>query len=363
VSSSAGEPYVLITRFKDTPVKGQIEIEKHGLQLVRFDDKLYGNDEDLKYFEPVYEDLPLAGVTFNVYAAESVDGMDGTHWYDKDQLVETITLERLSNTQFKNKTTTYEYTFGTDGTVTNTTTSTGESENSGKYVSSRLPLGKYYFKEVAAPDGYTYSDEPVYVELAYKDDKTATVVEHFNIENTLLKAQISLNKEAIDIEHTELENGDVRPDLVNIAGTGFVFGLFNVNALTALEGNVPANTCIAMGRTGEDGKLVFDCYIPMGQYIAKEVKSLDGWLLNSSEHPVSIISSNTTDDKTIQTGVEETIVNDRDYQLLTIVKYDHKQNHPVPGARIEVVDAEGKVVFRGKTDEKGRILDIPLTAP
>ena len=83
-----------------------------------------------EYQSPVFEERCLAGAVFEVRAAEKIVGGDGTVWYQKDELVDTIT---------------------TSGT--------------GADWSKELPLGRYKLMEIAAPEGYALSDEVYEVEL------------------------------------------------------------------------------------------------------------------------------------------------------------------------------------------------------
>ena len=87
----------------------------------------------------------LAGVTFKVYAGEDIvspDGLD-TLYYEKDQLVEEI--------------------------VTN---------DEGIAKLEELPLGKYYVKELDAPDGYVSGSatERIDIDASYSGQDTAVLV-------------------------------------------------------------------------------------------------------------------------------------------------------------------------------------------
>ena len=107
----------------NTPVRGDIVLEKSGMQLVRFADEkdAYGNT----VMKPIYQNSYLAGAVFELHAAENIVGKEGTTFYKKDELVEKLT---------------------TSGT--------------GAVKSKVLPLGKYYLKEISAPDGYVFDSTP-----------------------------------------------------------------------------------------------------------------------------------------------------------------------------------------------------------
>lgn len=86
---TVGEVYEVTVKVPNTPVKGNIAIEKKGLRLTGFETltDAYGNE----YQHPVYEEGYLAGAVFELRAAETITGKDGTVWYEQDALVDTIT--------------------------------------------------------------------------------------------------------------------------------------------------------------------------------------------------------------------------------------------------------------------------------
>ena len=137
----------------NTPVRGDVVLEKKGLQLVRFQNETDANGYSV--MKPVYENGYLAGAKFELHAAENIVGKEGTTFYTKDQKIETLT-----------------------------TTSTGSVK------SSLLPLGKYYLVEVSAPDGYVYSSERCNFTLAAIDKKTAVVEVKVSASNTYLPVKV-----------------------------------------------------------------------------------------------------------------------------------------------------------------------------
>ena len=135
----------------NTPVRGDVVLEKKGLQLVRFQDEKDANGYSI--MKPVYENGYLAGAVFELHAAEDIVGKEGTVFYRKDQLIEKLT-----------------------------TTKTGSVK------SSLLPLGKYYLVETSAPDGYVYSTERCNFTLSAIDKKTAVVEVKVSASNQLWPA-------------------------------------------------------------------------------------------------------------------------------------------------------------------------------
>lgn len=152
--------FITVT-YKNTPIKGQLEIQKTGEDLV------------IKDGEYVYEKKKLSGVTFEIYAEEDILSADGNHlYYNKGDLVDTI--------------------------VTN--------EN-GYAITKKLPLGKYYLIEVKTQDDYILDGNKHYFTLKQVDDETPVVYESYSALNYLKKATIEFTK-------TDLVNGDVIADTI-----------------------------------------------------------------------------------------------------------------------------------------------------
>ena len=86
---AADTPATVTINVTNTPVRGDIVLEKSGMQLVRFADEKdsYGNT----VMKPVYQNGYLAGAVFELHAAEDIVGKEGTTFYKKDELVEKLT--------------------------------------------------------------------------------------------------------------------------------------------------------------------------------------------------------------------------------------------------------------------------------
>lgn len=132
----------------------------------------------------------LAGVEFEVYAAEDIvspDGLD-TIYYEADELVATIVTDEKGYA-------------GIDS----------------------LPLGKYYLVETKTLEGFVLDDTPIEADLSYIDQETAVVYAGMNISNERQKVQITVvKKEAGTKEVLE----------------GAVFGLFAKEDIVNKDGKV-----------------------------------------------------------------------------------------------------------------------------
>ena len=152
--------FITVT-YKNSPIKGQLEIKKTGENLVI---------KDGKY---TYKDKKLSGVTFEIYAEEDIKSADGNHlYYEKGTKVDTITTDK-----------------------------------NGYAISKKLPLGKYYLIEVKTQDEYVLDSNKHYFELKEVNDETPIVFESYSNLNYLKKGTLEFTKK-------DLVNGDVIPNTI-----------------------------------------------------------------------------------------------------------------------------------------------------
>ena len=153
-------------QISNTPVKGQILLDKTGLQKT-----------GTTYLgEAVYESGYLKGAVFEIRAAEDITGKDGKLWYKTGEIVTNMV---------------------TDG--------------EGVDESPLLPLGKYTVTEITAPDGYVLDTNTYTVELRSTDHVTPVITATVTSVND--PAEILLQKND--------QNGGVL--------AGAEFGLFNTD--------------------------------------------------------------------------------------------------------------------------------------
>ena len=324
-SALADDTVTVTLNVTNTPVRGDVALEKKGLQLVRFQNETDANGYSI--MKPVYENGYLAGAKFELHAAENIVGKEGTTFYTKDQKIETLT-----------------------------TSSTGAVK------SSLLPLGKYYLVEVSAPDGYVYSTERCNFTLSAIDKKTAVVEVKVSASNTYLPINVSLEKKKEQTKITNLENGMVHQVIEVVAGEGFVFGLYNSSVINyANSQQLPANTLMATAKTDKNGNLVISGQYPHGNYYLKELAVPDGWKLSTQNFPVVLTSANkAANENTIVVKLAEPVLNELIYIPITITKTDITGAEKLPGALIEVYDENRTLIYREYTNENGEIPDIPV---
>ena len=321
---TADQVYELDIEIPNEAVMGQIRLEKKGLQLVGFETQ---TEMGFEYQSPIFEERCLADAVFEVRAAEEIVGGDGTVWYQKDELVDTIT---------------------TSGT--------------GADWSKELPLGKYKLMEIAVPEGYVLSDEVYEVELKSIDGHTPLVTVTVKAHNEYLSAEIQLEKEKEILKPYTDADGYIRQELTTTYGLGFVFGLYNADDIHYTDGMLPADSLIAVGMTDMHGKLTFSGNLPHGAYTIRELDGPKGWKLNPNRFDVRISPENQADDApVIRVSLDGTVRNELIYTKVTLTKTDITGAETVPGAEIEVKNEQGEVIYRAVTDENGEIPDIPVT--
>ena len=319
---SPGETYQLDIEIPNTPVKGRICLEKTGLMLTGFepDTDAYGNELQ----RPVYQEGYLADAVFEVRAAETVAGKDGTVWFTQDALVSTLT-----------------------------TTAEGMA------VSEPLPLGRYYLVETQAPAGYALDETRYDVTLAATDSQTALVDVQVKAGNAYIPVEITVEKQAETLQSTAQADGTLIRQVVDGPGEGFVFGLYNAFDIRYPGGMLPAGTLVATGATDAEGRLTFAGNYPHGDYEVRELQAPEGWKRSPERFPITLEPEGTETGTVIRARVA--VRNALIYTPVTLTKTDITGANTVPGALIEVRDESGAVIYRAYTDERGELPDIPVT--
>ena len=318
-----GQTYEVEIEIPNEAVMGRIELVKTGLTLTGF---MTTTEHGYEVTRPIYEDRYLTGATFEIRAAEDIIGGDGTLWYTKDALVETIT---------------------TSGT--------------GSDMSKELPLGRYYLIETGAPVGYILEDVPYEADLTYLDSHTPVVTIQVRAGNKYLPASVALVKHKEVTEVVSSENGMVHQVVTTAPGEGFTFGLYNAKDIQYMNGTLMADTLMAASVTDEQGLLHISGYFPHGEYYLKELDAPDGWKINPDAFPVSIQPDMVAEDAAvIQVVYPEVVYDELIYTPITLTKTDITGVETLPGALIEVIDSDGTLIYREFTDANGEIPDIPV---
>lgn len=278
---SASNDAIIEVEYENQPVKGELTIYKQGEQLV-------GYDKDFHY-----EYCGLAGVTFEVYAAEDIFTADrqGTLIYGKDALVATVVTD---------------------------------SEGFAKVTD--LPLGQYYVKEKAAPEGFVLNTAEEKVAFVYKDQNTQVVFEKVSFTNERQKVEITVEKQ-------DAETGNTLSDAV--------FGIYNTEDIVNKDGKVivKADTLLQKMTSDEVGLAVCTLDLPLGNYYVKELQSPAGYV--SSDEILFFDASYQGEGVQI---IELRSVKKNEPTTVEVTKADLTTGVELDGAYLQVIDKDGNVI-------------------
>lgn len=134
------------TRFENKPVKGSVEINKIGEELVKENDTYY------------YKEIPLDNVEYQLYADKDIFSADGTLIYSANELIGTYITKN------------------------------------GKIEINDMYLGSYYFIEKTTLENHVLDTSKHYFTLKYKDQLTPLVKLSFTYKNYLKKGKLEFTK-------------------------------------------------------------------------------------------------------------------------------------------------------------------------
>jgi hypothetical protein len=359
------DEYIVTEKYCNHETLGQLTIRKLGNVLTDYQDGQF-----------IYTQDNLAGAVYEIHAAADIATPDrqGTYWYKDGDLVATVTTGvegQVDEVKFSPTRTQATYDFLTvnhDGTK-------GE-------VTVTLPLGKYTVTEVKAPYGFILTNQSYTVEFGWDNQKNdivlaKTIVSYEQDGDKECSYSIVNVKDASDAHKIGqilvFENARVLPvpekpgDKVSKIGVGIykqdrealtylpgaVYELYTVDDIYSADGSklLYAGTKLATSSaTNANGFTWFDVDIPIraktypdsgnsGRYRIVEITAPAGYLLDSTPMEVSftyegqqiawqVVDGTNTN---LRTGVD-------------ISKQDITNGKELPGAKLEIRDADGNLV-------------------
>ena len=359
------DEYIVEEKYFNHETLGQLTIQKQGNVLTDYKDGQF-----------IYTQDNLAGAVYEIHAAADIATPDrqGTYWYKSGDLVATVitgTEGQVDEVTFSPTRTQATYDFlkithdGTKGEVTVT-----------------LPLGKYSITEVQAPYGFVLTQQSYTVKFGWDNQKNdivlaKTIVSHEQDGDKECSYSIVNVKDASDAHKSGqtlvFENARVLPtpekpgDKVSKIGVGIykqdrealtylpsaVYELYTVDDIYSADGTklLDAGTKLATSSaTNASGFTWFDVDIPIraktypdsgnsGRYRIVEITAPAGYLLDSTPMEVSftyegqqiawqVVDGTNTN---LRTGVD-------------ISKQDITNGKELPGAKLEIRDADGNLV-------------------
>ena len=359
------DEYIVTEKYCNHETLGQLTIRKLGNVLTDYQDGQF-----------IYTQDNLAGAVYEIHAAADIATPDrqGTYWYKDGDLVATVTTcteGQVDEVKFSPTRTQATYDFlkithdGTKGEVTVT-----------------LPLGKYTITEVKAPYGFVLTQQSYTVEFGWDNQKNdivlaKTIVSHeqdgdkecsYSIVNVKDASDAYKNGQTLVFENARVLPVPEKPgDKVGKIGVGIykqdrealtylpgaVYELYTVDDINSADGTklLEAGTKLATSSTtNASGFTWFDVDIPIrtktypdsgnsGRYRIVEITAPAGYLLDSTPVDVEftyegqqiawqVVDGTNTN---LRTGVD-------------ISKQDITNSKELPGAQLEIRDADGNLV-------------------
>ena len=367
------DEYIVTEKYCNHETLGQLTIRKQGNVLTDYQDGQF-----------IYTQDNLAGAVYEIHAAADIATPDrqGTYWYKSGDLVATVTTGtegQVDEVKFSPTRTQATYDFLTvshDGTK-------GE-------VTVTLPLGKYTITEVKAPYGFVLTQQTYTVEFGWDNQKNdvvlaKTIVSHeqdgdkecsYSIVNVKDASDAHKNGQTLVFENARVLPVPEKPgDKVGKIGVGIykrdrealtylpgaVYELYTVDDIYSADGTklLDAGAKLATGSaTNASGFTWFDVDVPIrgeyyidpagprsisrensGRYRIVEVKAPAGYLLDSTPVDVEFTYEGQ--------HVAWQIVDGANTNLRTSVdisKQDITNGKELPGAKLEIRDADGNLV-------------------
>ena len=359
------DEYIVTEKYCNHETLGRLTIRKLGNVLTDYQDGQF-----------IYTQDNLAGAVYEIHAAVDIATPDrqGTYWYKSGDLVATVTTGvagQVDEVTFSPTRTQATYDFlkithdGTKGEVTVT-----------------LPLGKYTITEIQAPYGFVLTQQSYTVEFGWDSQKNdivlaKTIVSHeqdgdkecsYSIVNVKDASNAHKSGQTLVFENARVLPTPEKPgDKVSKIGVGIykqdrealtylpgaVYELYTVDDIYSADGTklLDAGAKLAeSSHTNESGFTWFDVDIPIraktypdsgnsGRYRIVEVAAPAGYLLDSTPVDVEftyegqqiawqIVDGTNTN---LRTGVD-------------ISKQDITNGKELPGAKLEIRDADGNLV-------------------
>lgn len=294
------------------PQKGVIEITKEG-------EIFKSVNESESIYTPIYENGNLANAVFQIYAAEDIVTLDGTVRAYQGELVDEITT----------------------------------AEN-GVAKSKELYLGKYTVIEKTAPDTFVNANEQYDVELTYAGQDVKVTSTALSVYNERQKVSVSLSKIMEQNETFGIGNNN---EILSVQ-----FGIFADEDITAADGSViPKDSLIAYGNCDENGKLTFNCDLPIGyKFYAKEIATDSQYILSDTRYTFNTEYKG-QDVETIKIDLNsgQKIENNLIYGTIKGLKIDRETEKAIKGALFGLFNSDtteytkDNAILTAESDENG----------
>lgn len=303
---------VVKVKAKGMSQKGVIEITKTG-------EIFKSVIENEGIYTPIYENGNLANAVFEIYAAEDITTLDGTTRYYQGEKVDEITTDK-----------------------------------NGIAKSKQLYLGKYTVIEKTAPDTFVNANEQYDVELTYAGQNVSVTSTALSVYNDRQKVSVSLLKELYKDERFKLGMND---EILSVQ-----FGIYADEDITAADGTViPKDGLITYGKCDENGKLTFNCDLPIGyKFYAKEMATDNHYILSNTKYEFDTYYKG-QDVETIKIDLNsgQKIENNLIYGTIKGLKIDRETEKTIKGALFGLFKSDtteytkDNAILTAESDENG----------
>lgn len=195
------------------------------------------------------------------------------------------------------------------------------TKNDGKLSIDSLELGKYVLREIKAPEGY-------FIDNNNRDTEFNLIYKNQTVEKVVVEKKITNEKITTEVELTKKDTMSLK----NVAGATVEFE----NVKTKEK-----KTAV----TDKDGKIRIK--LTYGEWVYKETIAPVGYVKAEKYGKINVTENGA---KILEVLWNQPIVSN--YEL---TKQDTISKKALPGCEVIIKNENGEVVFKGKTDENGKI--------
>lgn len=153
------------------------------------------------------------------------------------------------------------------------------------YIQERIDCGACSFDEIVhtviektAPNGFVNADKQYNVELTYAGQNVKVTSTALSVYNERQRVSVSLSKIMEQNETFGIGNNN---EILSVQ-----FGVYSDEKIKAADGTViPKDALITYGNCDENGKLTFNCDLPIGfKWYAKEMATDNHYILSDTKY-------------------------------------------------------------------------------
>lgn len=327
------------------PKKYEVNLEKHPFELVLGN---ANNTLDVNKDEPLVDDLKEG----RLQVSKLGDVVSGKTTYS-------TTYGNYSRLTFsKGDVAGVEFTVKDEtGAIVDTIT----TDANGEAISKMLPVGKYSVTESKTPSGLHRLDTPVSVNIVDKTTLTVPLTSALEgvdyvgaatVLNDVVSAEINVYKEG---EILNIEDGTYSFGKKPLEGV--VFGIYANADIKDKAGAVVVkkDECLGFIVTNEDGKASLKESLVGGSYYYKEVKALEGYVIDTEKKPFTVALGNDAT-TTVEVNKSNPDVNQLYKAQIQLVKVDAADHEiKLSDTTFNLYNQDNKLMGTYVTDANGLV--------